>query len=395
MKKKRLNKVLNIVVTLMAAIALMLGNVTSVAAYTADTPVTGYPFTFSEMQAYLYFESSGLSDIGTLQEQNSYYFEFADTFQIYEDFNEIRIGNNQHSYIFPFQPELYDYYAVGTVAFVDNYQYDFWLKPSYGRIIYWENDILVASKRDIDTYNFESNTLHGFSFSMNLELDNNSTGGLSALSFMGFNDAICSSEMYSSISIVPVPKEGSESDTLNSILQTLTQINQNIITGNTLQQQTIDAINQNTTNTSNWFTTLITTLQGWFNTRTEDLRTWFYMIEERMSAGFTALYHQMTKEQDEKLNGYEGTSTPDANEEFNSGSSELTAIEGELSDTSTQYVNDFTATGFDSSALTAIGSSLLFVTTWFTNFWNMGGIWTAGLNICFALSIAFFVLKRR
>ena len=112
-----------------------------------------------------------------------------------------------------------------------------------------------------------------------------------------------------------------------------------------------------------------------------------------MSAGFTALYHQMTREQDEKLNGYTDTTQSDAADQFSTESDKLTTLEDELSTQGNDFVNDYTSEGFDTGILATIGSSLLFVATWFTNFWNMGGIFTSTLNLCFALSIVFFIFR--
>lgn len=397
MMRRSFKRFLNTVVTFSVVVVLMIGNATSVAAY---TDLNGYPMVMDGMECTLYeYTSSGDFKAahyfpGELHEQNSYLFNLDYSVT---GVRTIRFGLDSGSLIVPLNLDIYDYYLIGTVFFDDKQAENSGIELAGA---YFYNTDVNGERQYVNVNDFKSMDFiandNGFGKSFYGKIQ--FLGGNANLAYLILDTPSMgnvNSNIWFSASIVPVAKSGTEANTLNSILQTLNQINQNLIINNTLQQQTIDAIIQNTTNTSNWFTTLITTMQGWYNTQTENLRTWFYMIEERMSAGFTALYHQMTKEQDEKLNGYEGTSTPDANEEFNAGSSELVSIEGELSDTSSQYVNDFTATGFDSSALTAIGSSLLFVTTWFTNFWNMGGIWTAGLNICFALSIAFFVLKRR
>ena len=380
-------KVLNIVVTLMAAIALMLGNVTSVAAY---TDINGYPY----VKPYMGFNimSSSFDNYYQLEldDQNAYFCDLGST--KLSNVYRIGFGDSASSFVFPFDPDLYDYYLVGTMcaglgssfdldwAAVDNY------KGNSGYI--------VSQPFGIDTYNFSNGSTIGKSFVGKLNLEDNCN-----ISYVKFfsdeKETVITGTFWFSASIVPVSKSTDYSDALSSILQTLTQINQNIITGNTLQQQTIDAINQNTTNTSNWFTTLITTMQGWYNTQTDNLRTWFYMIEERMSAGFTALYHQMTKEQDEKLNGYDDTTQSDAANDFNTESDKLTELEDQLNDQSHGYVSDYTSTGFNTGVLTTLSSSLIFVTTWFANFWNMGGIFTAGLNFCFSLSIVFFILRLR
>lgn len=91
--------------------------------------------------------------------------------------------------------------------------------------------------------------------------------------------------------------------------------------------------------------------------------------------------------------GYEGSVTQSAADTFTAGADELTQTEEQLTSKSSQYVDDFTVTGFDAGVLDSLGGSLVFVVTWFTNFWNMGGLFTAALTLCFAVSIAFFILK--
>ena len=387
MKKKRLNKVLNIVVTLMVAIALMLGNVTSVAAYTADTPLTGYPYAFDSLKLGGWNSSVGsvFSDFAISADQYSYYLDISNC-----SAEILTIGNNDISFVFPYDPELYNYYFVGSLMAasgssfdVTNFQSNYYNSPSTSGYDNFDFEIYPLSSRDGN----------GISFSVDLSSMSGDNVNLSCFFIGGrFN---LSGRLWFSGSIIPVPKSGSEADTLSSILAALTQINQNIITSNTLQQQTIDAINQNTTNTSNWFTALISNLSTWYYQRKEDLSNWFLDIDNRLSSGFAALYSQMTKEQDEKLNGYDDTTQSDAADNFNTESDKLTELEGQLNDQSHGFVSDFTDTGFDVGVLSTVSESLIFVTTWFTNFWNLGGIFTACLNLCFALSIVFYVLRFR
>lgn len=388
--KKKLNKVLNIVVTLMAAIALMLGNVTSVAAY---TDVNGYPLTFDDMSFSLFSETGrAYTSYGDLDEDNVYSFE-PDSLAVYNNLIQLRFGSFNSNYIFPYDPENYDYYIVGTYAGKYNSNSDVSFIPTDLQCLYYDSgdSFNFNSFSDVQFYDYSNYNFLGHSFVGKFSGEFNPSFGYLIIHGSG---CFTNYALFSA-SIVPVPKAGSETDALSSILYTLTQINQNIITGNTLQQTTIDAINSNTNAISNWFNTLLTTMQGWYNTQTENLRTWFYMLEERMSAGFTTLYHQMTKEQDEKLNGYDDTTQSDAANDFNSESDKLTELEDQLNDQSHGYVSDYTSTGFNTGVLTTLSSSLIFVTTWFANFWNMGGIFTAGLNLCFSLSIVFFILKLR
>lgn len=113
----------------------------------------------------------------------------------------------------------------------------------------------------------------------------------------------------------------------------------------------------------------------------------------RLTSWFDDLFKRMDDKQNELIHGYQDTTTSEAASAFSSESDKLTALEGELSMQSNTYVTDYAAEGFDLGVLATIGSSLIFVTTWFTNFWNIGGVFTACLNFCFALSIVFFILR--
>lgn len=376
MKKLNKRKVLNMVAALLFAFTLMVGNMVSVSAYTADTSLTGYPVIIPDMQLIAYdWRGSGetyrvlSNSLGEQQEQNSYYFNLGSDIK---GLNGVEIGSYNNSMIFPFDPELYDYYVVGTFASVYPASGDYMFNPYYAEILSYENGVISSeTASDFDVYPFEVKHLRGMSFSFKATFEENSTIAMIRIGGADENNSLIGSDCYFSASIVPVAKSGTEVDTLNSVLQALNQINQNLITSNTLQQQTIDAINQHDANEKSWFQQLI------YN----------------MGVGFSALYEQMTKEQDEQLNGYQDTTQSDAANQFSSESDKLTSLEGELSNQSNQYVSDYTAEGFDLGILATIGSSLVFVATWFTNFWNMGGIFTAGLNMCFALSIVFFIFR--
>lgn len=390
-------KVLNIAVTLLAAITLILGNVTSVAAY---TDINGYPLIWDDPGSNLYIYDSDWNyitnyhtDSMTLQEQNAYLIDYDINFPV-TDVREIRIGTTSESLVIPINLDVYDYYLVGTVAAINTSTHEFGDISNINIHSYDTKGNLayVTTVGTVGQTQFFNNAVGGRSFYAKIDVSGVCNIGVLTLQTGG---STINGDIWFSASVVPVPKSGTEADTLNSILQTLTQINQNIITGNTLQQQTIDAINQNTTNTTNWFSTLISNLSTWYSQRKEDLSNWFLDIDTRLSSGFAALYSQMTKEQNEQLYGYQESVIPDASEEFNTGASELGTIEEELSGTSSQYVNDYTAEAYDVSLLDTLGPSLVFVVTWFTNFWNMGGAFTACLTLCFAMFIAFYVLRTR
>lgn len=377
MKKLNNNRVFNIVAALLVAVSLMCGNAVQVRAY---TDINGYPFVLNGVFYSNVYGSDYSSVVGTLHEQNSYFFDFSTSV---DNVYEIRFGDYSQSLIIPFNLDVYDYYVVGTVGFDGVTDY-----PGI------KDGVFLSYEQNLNNYNFLSiDNFVTMDFNSGTKLVGNSFYGkinssnlmyVSNLSFfiLSFDNFTFDGNIWFSASIVPVAK-GTEAEQLNqAILNELVKINQNLITANTLQQQTIDAIKDHDTNVGNWFTTL-----------TSNLGNWFQNLYTSMGVGFEKLYQQMTKEQDEQLHGYQDTTTSEAANAFSSESDKLTALEGDLSNQSNQYVSDFTAQGFDLGVLATIGSSLVFVTTWFTNFWNMGGIWTAGLNLCFALSIVFFILR--
>lgn len=377
MKKLNHNKVLNIVAALLFAVSLMCGNALQVRAY---TDLNGYPIIIDNMGCTrISYNSDGsvrASDgqNGTLVEQNSYFFDFSNSL---DKVSVLQFGNYDSSLVLPINLDIYDYYLTGTIAFNSNIMLDF------SDIFFYQyhNSQLVVSEVYENFINFDNlSGVSGKSFYG--KIDFNNEANLSYLQFNFISDMNLDTDIWFSGSIVPVAK-GTEAEQLNqAILNELVKINQNLITANTLQQQTIDAIKDHDTNVGNWFTTL-----------TSNLGSWFQQLYTSMGVGFEKLYQQMTKEQDEQLHGYQDTTTSEAANAFSSESDKLTALEGDLSNQSNQYVSDFTAEGFDLGILATIGSSMVFVTTWFTNFWNMGGIWTAGLNFCFALTIVFFIFR--
>lgn len=361
-----MRKLRSVLICLLSALFLFVFSPVKALAYTADTSMTGYPYIVDNFRLRIHkggtnYVEKYISPV----EQNSY----TASLDAIDVLNWIELGNYGSSFIFPYDPDLYDYYLVGTMGFTglaSSMNLDFYGLYAYSMI----DGVITSQHLSCDIYDFNSNKLTGFSFSA--DLSDLANSNLNVLNF-DFNDGsyIPACDFWFSASVVPVAK-GSEAEEMNqSILNELIKINQNLVTSNSLQQSTIDSINTHDTNVGNWFTELM----------------------NRMGAGFTALYSQMTKEQDEQLNGYTGTSTSSANTAFSAGAGELTNIEGQLSSTSTTYVNDFTTTGFDASLLTTIASSITFVVTWFTNFWNMGGILTAGLGVCFAIGIAFYILR--
>ena len=361
-------KILNKAVTFLLMAVLLCFNAVQVEAYTADTSMTGYPFIIENSRLRISTGTDYVIRYTSPGEQNSY----STSLDAVDCLNWLEFGDYEKSFIFPYNPEVFDYYLVGTMGFTGNADT---MKLVLNRfsvksILSGSTSSTISQDFPCEIYDFHSMVLNGFSFSANLSgLDNSN---LSVL-FFDFDDTsyISACDFWFSASIVPVPK-ASEAEQLNqSILNELIKINQNLVTSNSLQQSTIDAINQHDANEKSWFQQLI----------------------QSMGIGFSTLYEQMKKEQDDKLYGYQDTTTSEAASAFSSESDKLTALEGESSTQSNTYVTDYAAEGFDLGVLATIGSSLIFVTTWFTNFWNMGGVFTACLNFCFALSIVFFILR--
>lgn len=343
-----------------------------VAAY---TDLNGYPFVMDNMSCERYSinddgsyrTSDGVS--GTLKEQNSYLFDFYDSL---DKIGNIRIGNLYSSLVIPLNLDIYDYYLVGTVG-VNSGEFS----DIAGCVFYqYVNGELQSSLIDITSLNF--NSLDNFT-GQNFygKITNIENGNLSYIQIIFNNRFTMTGDLWFSASIVPIAKSSDANSIMNSILQKLTEINNNLISTNQI-------LTQHDSNVGSWFSDLKTSMQSAFAT-----------LFGKVDSGFYALYQQMTNEQDEKLNGYDGTVASGANNEFQTGAEDLTQIEGQLNTNSTTYVNDFTSSGFDTSILTTLGSSLTFVVTWFTNFWNMGGIWTVGLSTCFAIWIAFYILRTR
>lgn len=291
MKKLNHNRVLNIVAALLFAFSLMCGSALQVSAYTADTSLTGYPFVYDDFDLGLIYR---LPDYPyeytfnpTLDEQNSYKVD------IHVDFGNvdiIRIGNVYGNYIIPYSNDLYDYYFVGTYAFTNFTNFNF--KSKNAEIYTVSNGTLTGGiVSNFNSMPYKSNSAIGESFYFKFEMDSNANFvSFDLKNEVEYGGYIPQSTMWFSGSVIPIPK-GTEADQLNqSILNELVKINQNLITANTLQQQTIDAIKDHDTNVGNWF-----------NTLTNNLGSWFQQLYTSMGVGFEKLYKQMTEEQTEQL----------------------------------------------------------------------------------------------
>lgn len=97
----------------------------------------------------------------------------------------------------------------------------------------------------------------------------------------------------------------------------------------------------------------------------------------------------------DSLNNYDGTGVNDAASKFDQSAGELDSIESDLTNITNSSIETYTDSAFDTSVIASLGSSLVYVVTWFTNFWDMGGLFSSILNVGLALSIAFFILRLR
>lgn len=138
---------------------------------------------------------------------------------------------------------------------------------------------------------------------------------------------------------------------------------------------------------------LETSVTSNFNKLTTNLTNWYNGLVSNLNTNFDRLLNQNTEEHEETINGYQGTGTPEASEKFDQSAGELDSIESDLTGITNTSVDNYATAAFDTSIITTLGPSLVYVVTWFTNFWNMGGIFTSLLNVGLALFVAFFILR--
>ena len=359
-------KILNKAATFLLMAVLLCWNAVQVEAY---TDLNGYPWYSTQAPIVLYTDAGYYTTIynSGVIEQNS--------MRIYNNshltgLKVLTLSDSEMSFVLPYNPDLYDYWVVGTIAATEEYG-ETNLQFKGINVGNYNQSYMINFSDENTMTSFNSDEVSGYSFWGKIYEP------VEDCNFCRFQFIDSSGQMslggdvFVSISFVPIAKDSTLEDVNASILQELIKINQNLVTSNSLQQSTIDAINQHDANEKSWFQQLI----------------------QNMGLGFSALYKQMTEEKDEQLYGYQDTTTSEAASAFSSESDRLTALEGELSTQSNTYVTDYAAEGFDLGVWATIGSSLICVTTWFTNFWNIGGVFTACLNFCFALSIVFFILR--
>lgn len=321
-------KIWNKAATFLLTAVLLCCNAVQVEAYTA---IDSYPILFDNIEIRMdssnsvlgRYKYAGLND-------NTY------TFNLEGDYSAVHtlyFGNVYYEFMFPYSPDLYDYYIVGTVVGSSELMKDFTFYPDRVRLISCDSgsNYHYFECTDLSVYDFVVADSNGFSFSTKMYLgDNISTFGY--LSFIDSDDDnVISGDVKFSASIVPVAK-GTEAEQLNqSILNELIKINQNLVTSNSLQQSTIDAINQHDAHEQSWFQQLI----------------------QSMGIGFTALYKQMTEEQDEQLtqsseqhdeliNGFDASGGNNASGNLGNSLDSMEEVESGITDKAFEGMSEYT-----------------------------------------------------
>lgn len=131
------------------------------------------------------------------------------------------------------------------------------------------------------------------------------------------------------------------------------------------------------------------------NNLTTEQNTLIQNQTQQQHSDSQAEINQSIQNTDQITNGYSDQSINNADAAFNDGAGDLSAIEDNLSSSSSQYIDNYADSAFDASFLDTISPSLGFVVTWFTNFWNIGGGLTATYTLSFAIFIAFYIIRVR
>ena len=204
---KHLTKMKSWIISLFAVIILC-NNAVQVEAY---TDMNGYPFVYDGMRfSVIYKTSSGqttqsiLTDT-VLKEQNSYLSKVGSSF---DNVNLIRFGYIDGNFVFPYEPDLYDYYVVGTYAFTVNNGNDFDFPVSTA--ICWTEGAQGTTSifgEDFHAYSYNSYSSVGHSFSFKIELNDNTNFCSFDLTCENeYGGKIPQGEMWFCASIVPVAK---------------------------------------------------------------------------------------------------------------------------------------------------------------------------------------------
>lgn len=273
-------------------------------------------------------------------------------------------------FTFPYEPSLYDYYLVGTMTAkcVDSTLSTF--KPSKIEVVYMDVDSNSAkfhSVSNTNIYDIDNAYFKGFGFSTKIDFSYSDNIGITYLGFVNDKDGSGDkpANLVFEAGILAVDKTSSESAALSQILNQLVQMESSMLAS---IQSSADQLTGSIDSASNSITSK---LQESFDSLTLNLSDWFNDV----------------------FNGYDGTGTSEASEKFDQIAGELESVEKDLTNITNTSVDNYATSAFDSSIITTLGPSLVYVVTWFTNFWNMGGIFTSLLNVGLALFVAFFILR--
>ena len=209
----------------------------SVSAY---TDLNGYAFVMTNMvcQFYQQGEIWNPAQVGTLKEQNSYFFDFP---QAVDHMAQIRFGKYEESLLIPLNLDVYDYYVVGTVAFTNCTTEQFkGFESAY--FLSFENTSdyryvnLDGGLKTLDFANYGNVVGQSFYGKINaaqlVEASNLSYFHLNFSELLTFDG-----DVWFSASIVPVEKSAGTDAATAAIIQKLTEINTNQTNSNVLQQE--------------------------------------------------------------------------------------------------------------------------------------------------------------
>lgn len=263
--------------------------------------------------------------------------------------------NGANQFLFPCNLSEFEYYLIGSLDSVCSDVELSTFKPTKVSILYY--DVVSGSNKyypasDVDIYNIDTVYSKGFGFSRKLLFDDVGNAGISLIQFTddkdGFGSKPANLRLQMAIMAIPIGTDAADvsRQILNKLSEMETSINQSILN-----------------------------MQGTINDN------------------FSSLQEQNAAEHEELINGYQGNDITVAGDKFDQGAEELESVEADLTNITNTSIDNYATAAFDTSIITTLGPSLVYVVTWFTNFWNMGGIFTSLLNVGLALFVAFFILR--
>lgn len=143
------------------------------------------------------------------------------------------------------------------------------------------------------------------------------------------------------------------------------------------------------------FHRLITSIKTSIDSGLLTVSDWLQSIYNNLISQFATVVNTIDQNDEEIMNGYSNTTASEANNDLSNASSELEEREGVLENQSNQYFDDYLSGGqLNTDVLTQLTATITFVATWFANFWNLGGFWTASLTLLFAVYVVMYILRR-